>query len=94
MNTDSLEVINNSDAHRFEVTINGKVAMIQYLLTSHLIVFTHTEVPPEFEGMGVAGRMAKVALEHARTAGLKVQPLCPFVAAYIRRHPEYQDLVW
>jgi uncharacterized protein len=91
---DNLEVINNKDARRFEVSLNGKVAMIQYLLTNHLIVFTHTEVPSEFEGMGIAGKMAKTALDYAREAGIQVQPLCPFIAAYIRRHPEYQDLVW
>jgi predicted GNAT family acetyltransferase len=93
MNTDEIEVVNNEEARRFEVNLNGKVAMIQYLLTKHMIVFSHTEVPPEFEGKGIAGKMAKVALDYARSAGLEVQPLCPFVAGYIRRHPEYQDLV-
>jgi predicted GNAT family acetyltransferase len=90
----NLEVVNNREARRFEVQLNDKVAIMQYLLTNHLIVFTHTEVPPEFEGQGIAGKIAKVALDTARADGLKVQPLCPFVAAYIRRHPEYQDLVW
>lgn len=91
---ENIEVVNNPDARRFEVSLNGKLAKIQYLLTNHLIVFTHTEVPPEFEGMGIAGKMAKVALDYARDAGIQVQPLCPFIAAYIRRHPEYQELVW
>lgn len=57
------------------------------------IVLVHTEVPPALAGRGVAGRLARAALEFARERSLNVVPLCPFVAAFIERHPEFQDLV-
>jgi predicted GNAT family acetyltransferase len=57
------------------------------------ISFLHTYVPPELEGRGIAGQLARYALEHARANRLAVVPHCPYVRAYIDRHPEYQDLV-
>lgn len=90
-----MEVKNNTDAKRFEVDLgDGKLAMIEYMLAGKNIIFTHTEVPEEFEGQGIANQMAHEALEHAKENGYKVQPLCPFVAAYIRKHPEYQSITW
>ena len=53
----------------------------------------HTDVAPKWEGKGVGSTLVQGALDDVRARGLKVQPICPFVAAYIRRHPEYQDLV-
>jgi predicted GNAT family acetyltransferase len=53
---------------------------------------THTEVPPEFEGKGVGSQLVKGALEIVKNDGKRVRPLCTFVAAYIKRHPEYQPL--
>ena len=53
----------------------------------------HTEVEPEHEGKGVGAALVQGALDDVRDRGLKVQPLCPFVAAYIQRHPDYEDLV-
>ena len=86
-------VRDNPDRRRYETEIDGKIAMIVYRLHGDTITFTHTEVPEEFEGRGIAARMARFALDDARARGLRVVPLCPYVAAYIRRHPEYQDLV-
>jgi uncharacterized protein len=86
-------VNNNSQAKRYEVIMDGALAMIEYGLVDQSIVFTHTEVPKALEGQGIAQKMAQTALEDARARGRTVVPLCPFVAAYIRRHPEYQDLV-
>jgi predicted GNAT family acetyltransferase len=57
------------------------------------ITFTHTVVEPEHEGEGVGSTLARAALDDARAAGLRVVPQCPFVAAWIRRHPDYADLV-
>ena len=65
-----------------------------YLLTSNnLIVFTHTETEPGYEGKGVGSRLARTALDDARTRGLGVVPLCPFIKGWIERHPDYADLV-
>ncbi len=69
------------------------MAVTEYKLARGMMIFTHTEVPPVFEGQGVAGKLVRTALEHARAAGLAVWPVCPFVRSYIRRHPEFQDLV-
>ncbi|MDL1902761.1 N-acetyltransferase [Anaerolineae bacterium CFX9] len=94
LNADELEVRNNADAKRFEVALDGELAMIEYMIAGKNIIFTHTEVPPAFEGRGIANRMAKVALDYAVEAGYKIQPLCPFVKRYIQRHPEYQPYAW
>jgi len=87
-------VRNNTADRRFELMIEGKLSMIEYVMpTETIIIFSHTEVPEELEGKGIASRLAKVALEFAKSKGLAVIPLCPFVKGYIRRHPEYQPLV-
>jgi hypothetical protein len=65
-----------------------------YLLTrNHLIVFTHTEVEAGYEGQGVGSQLARAALDDARTRGLGVVPLCPFIKGWIDRHQDYADLV-
>jgi predicted GNAT family acetyltransferase len=88
------DVVHNTAARRFEIGLDGKYALIQYRMRGDdTLVFTHTEVPPEFEGRGIAGKIAKVALDYAKNEGLTVEPLCPYVATYIKKHAEYQDLV-
>lgn len=91
----ALPVVHNQEKNRFEVSDDGLVARAEYMTTKDgRIVFTHTEVPPAWEGMGVGSRLAKTGLGYAREQDLKVMPLCPFFASYIRRHREdYQDLL-
>lgn len=91
--SETITVVHNTEAHRFEIHLDGHRAVCEYMPARGMIVFTHTEVPPALEGRGLANRLAQAGLEYARTEGLQVLPLCPFVAAYLRRHPEYQDLV-
>ncbi len=91
---DNLNIVNNTDENRFEAKIGEKLAIIEYMRTGNNIIYTHTEVPEEFEGHGIAGKMAHHVMEYAKNEGLKVQPLCPFVKAYVNRHPEYQDISW
>lgn len=90
---ETIEVVNNPERHRFETRLNGVLAMASYRLSGDVITFTHTEVPDTISGHGVANKLARTALDHARENGLTVVPLCPFIAAYIKRHPEYQSLV-
>ncbi|SRR6266542_3954664 len=90
---ESAEVRNNRAAQRFELVIGDRLAQIAYAERDGVITFIHTEVPPELEGQGIASRMAHTALEYARERQLRVVPRCPYVAGYIRRHPEYQSLV-
>jgi predicted GNAT family acetyltransferase len=79
--------------HRFELEQDGETAFAAYLIDGDTITFTHTIVPPALEGHGVASRLIGHALGEARTRGLKVVPQCSFVAAYIQRHPDTQDLL-
>ncbi|MFI6325348.1 GNAT family N-acetyltransferase [Nonomuraea sp. NPDC050556] len=89
-----IEITDNADQSRFEITVDGRLAgFAEYRLLPDRIVFTHTEVADEFEGQGLAGKLVARALDVSRDTGLKVVPLCPYVAKYITRHPEYQDLV-
>ncbi len=88
-----ITVSNNSAQHRFEASIEGKTAFLDYHLTPPAITLIHTEVPAAIREHGVAAKLARAALGFARSEGLHVNPSCAFVAAYIRRHPEYADLV-
>lgn len=90
---DKLKVRNNEKAHQYEVEVDGEVAFIQYEPTANGIILIHTEVPEALEGHGIAAKLAQTALDDARAQGLAVIPLCPYVARYIRRHPDYADLV-
>ena len=86
-------VVNNESAGRFEIDIEGQLAVSNYRRRDDRIVFTHTEVPEQFEGRGKGNRLAVAALDFAREEGLRVVPRCRFIAAFIERHREYQDLV-
>jgi predicted GNAT family acetyltransferase len=89
----AVEVTHNEAAQRYEARIDGVLALIQYERRGDRMVFLHTEVPEALEGRGIAGTLARTALEDARARNLTVVPLCPFVSGYIRRHPEYLSLV-
>ncbi len=87
------DVRRNDARTRYELTVEGKVAVSEYNLLANAVMFTHTEVPEAFEGQGVGSALARGALDDVRAQGLQVIPLCPFITAFIRRHPEYLDLV-
>lgn len=92
----TVTVSNNPDASRYEAVVDGQVAgFAEYMLTDDMIVFTHTEVSPDFEGQGVGSALAKGALGDVRaSAERSVMPLCPFIKAYMEKHPEYADLAY
>lgn len=91
--TQDLSVTNNTEAQRFEAQLGDDRAVAEYHLKNDVIIFTHTEVPEVMEGKGVAGKLIKTALDTAKAEHYQVVPLCPFVAAYIKRHPDYRNLV-
>lgn len=93
MDHTNLEVLHNTARKRFEITIDGHLNRVEYLLTADRIIFTHTEVHPLLEGQGIAALLAKTGLEYAQAHQLKVMPLCPYVASYMKRHPEYKVLL-
>lgn len=86
----------NQEAHRFEAHVDGQLAgFAAYMLASKRIVFTHTEIDPQFEGQGVGSVLVRAALDTVRADGSrKVMPVCPFVKAWIQRHPDYQSLLF
>jgi predicted GNAT family acetyltransferase len=88
-----LAVVDNTADHRFEIALDGDVAFAEYRLVHGAIILPHTVVPEAFEGKGVAGRLARYAMQYARDHDLKVIPLCAYMAAYMTKHPETHDLV-
>jgi uncharacterized protein len=92
----TMKIENNESAHRWEARIGEYVAFSEYRLNgdTDTIHFLKTRVPPDLEGQGVAGKLVSAALDDARAQHLTVVPICRFVTSYIRRHPEYRDLVF
>jgi uncharacterized protein len=86
-------VRNNTALHRFELDADGHTAVAYYRLSPGVITFTHTEVPPALSGHGIGSALARGALETVRSLGLKVVAECPFVGAFIGKHPEFNDLL-
>lgn len=84
----------NAEKQRFEADLgDGSFGLVQYKLFPGKIAFVHTEVPPAHEGQGVGSALVRFALNFARDRGLKVVPICPFFAAFIKNHPDVQDLL-
>jgi hypothetical protein len=84
----------NEAKHRFEARVGLEVASLVYRdRTDGTLVLVHTEVPHALQGHGLAGQLAKTALEYARSSGRRVVVVCPFVKGYLERHPEYRDLL-
>jgi len=93
--TNENRVRHNKQTQQFEMELEeGKTAFIQYEEESGgILALAHTEVPEEYEGQGIGSALLKGAFQILQAENLKIVPTCPFVAAYVRRHPEYQSLV-
>ena len=87
------QVVDNVARSRFELEEQGLTAFADYHLRGGHLVIPHVEAPLALRGTGTAGRLMTGMLEQIRERGLKVVPVCPYAVAFIRRHPEYQDLV-
>lgn len=92
MDSDYL-LIDNVEAKEFQFRIGESIARIEYIKAKEKIYLTHTEVPRDYEGKGVGSELIKQALENIKARDLTLVPLCPFVAMYIKRHPEWKTLV-
>jgi predicted GNAT family acetyltransferase len=86
-------VRNNTELHRFELDADGHMAVAYYRLSPGVITFTHTEVPNELSGRGIGSALARGALDIVRAQGLKVVAQCPFISAFMGKHPEFNDLL-
>jgi predicted GNAT family acetyltransferase len=87
------QVRDNPDQHRYEIHLDDVlVGFVAYRQSDGVRVLVHAEIQPEYEGRGLGSTLARGALDDVRTRGLRMVPSCPFIAAYLRRHPEYADL--
>ena len=86
-------VVDRPDQNRFELAIGDELALAYYRIEGDRIVLTHTEVPQALSGQGVGSRLAKGVFERIRASGRKVVPRCSFMAGWVSRHPEYNDIV-
>jgi predicted GNAT family acetyltransferase len=89
-----LVITDSPEESRYEADLDGALAgVVEYQLDGDVIMLTHTGVPSEFEGKGIASRLARYALDDARSRGLDVLPRCPYISGWIARHLDYLDLV-
>ncbi len=77
----------------FQLERDGHTATLQYTVAGHVLALVHTEIPESMRGSGVASTLAKAGFDYAREHHMKVDVVCPFVAAFLESHPEYSDLV-
>lgn len=89
-------VTRNESEGRYEARVAGELAgFAEYQLATNLIVFTHTETRPAFEGKGVGSALAKTALDEVRAEGdREVLAICPFINGWMHRHPDYLDMLY
>lgn len=90
---DDLVVEDQPAARRYEARLGDRVVgFMEYRRVGGRVVFFHTEVDPAVEGRGIGSRLAAGALDDVRARGLRITVKCPFLAAYLKRHPGYEDL--
>lgn len=89
----SADVRHDPQRGRFELDMDGETAHVEYRRDGDTMVVLHTIVPDALSGRGIAGTLNAAALEHARQAGLRVDPHCEYTASYVRRHPGYDDIL-
>jgi uncharacterized protein len=90
---DTMTVTHNAAARRYEATVEGQLSVCAYELDGGRMIFTHTVVPPELRGRGIAEKLVRTALADVRANGRKVVPACSYVAKFLERHAEFQDLI-
>ena len=86
-------VTENTLAQRFEIKVAEHIAFIDYRRENGVVSLTHTYVPPELNGQGIGSALTRGALDLLRAQGEKIVPLCSFIVAFIKRHPEYRTLL-
>jgi uncharacterized protein len=92
-NPAKITVRHNADQSRFEATVEGHLAVAEYVLEGEQMLFTHTLVPPELRGRGLAEKLVRAGLAEARAQQRRVVPACSYVAAFIARNPEFKELL-
>lgn len=87
------EIHDNADAKRYELAVDGEVAVVTYNLSPPNLMITETLVPERLEGRGIASRLTKHVLADAKARGLLILPVCPFFSSYLQKHPEHAEAV-
>lgn len=87
------ELVHNAAEKRYEYDLGSDKAFVEYLETPDFMVLTHTEVPARYEGQGIGSELVRGVLEDVRARNKRIVPQCQFVAAYIYRHPEWEDVL-
>ena len=87
------DIRDNAEAHRYELPLDGEVAVVIYNLSGQNLMITETLVPVALEGQGIASRLAKHVIADARARKLLILPVCPFFSAYLQKHPEHAEVV-
>lgn len=91
---ENYELIDNAERHRYEFHIDNYIPLIEYTKTKNgEIYLTHTEVPEALEGKGIGSRLVEAVLKDIEQKGLRLVPLCSFIASYIQKHPDWQRIV-
>ena len=90
--TENITITHNLASGRFEVDLGNDQAVLIYMIKAGLFIILHTEVPPPFEGRGIAAKMANAAFEYAKENGFKIRSYCSYTTRYMERHPEYKEL--
>ena len=93
MNYDNIPLTVNAEAHDLEMNVDGNIAIIEYELSDGILKLIHTEVPPVLEGKGVGSAIVLKALNFAKENNYKIVPICPFVQAYLKRHPQWNEII-
>jgi predicted GNAT family acetyltransferase len=86
-------VRDNSEQNRFEMDLGGPLAIAAYRMSPGVVTIYHTEVPPQHGGQGIGSALVRGTLDIIRARNEKVHPRCPFVSAFIRKNPQYRDLL-
>lgn len=87
------EVTHNESSRRFEAKVDGLLCRCDYRMHGDTMMLVHTEVPPQLEGRGIASLLVHAAFDHARRNGWDVLPVCSYVRAWVRRHPEVEPFL-
>jgi predicted GNAT family acetyltransferase len=87
------DIHDNTELKRYELPVDGEAAVVTYNLSPPNLMITETLVPERLEGQGIASRLAKHVLADAKARDLLILPVCPFFSAYLKKHPEYADVV-
>ncbi|MCB9033428.1 MAG: N-acetyltransferase [Chitinophagales bacterium] len=89
----NIPLVNNEEESRFEIKINNHYSFIEYRVINNLLALIHTETQPELAGTGAATAVVEKTLQYVDENDIKILPYCPFILAYIKKHPEWKKVV-